>query len=78
MHSPPEAIEFDWPQLPVAAGAERLVRARIGSIDAALNSQLLQGNGARPALLHQRDTLANSLEHIQQHRQQVLVRQAIY
>lgn len=75
---PPPASELDWPQLPLAASAEHLVLARISSIDADLNRQLLQGNGARPALLRQRATLADGLAHIQRHRQQLLLRRAVY
>ena len=74
----PGTIELAWPQTPVAASAEHLVLARISSIDAALNRELLHGNGARPALLRQRETLTESLAHIQRHRQQMLVRQAVY
>lgn len=77
-HPPPWPPDPDWPQLPLAARAEHLVVARIGSIDATLNRQLLQGNGARPALLRQRETLTESLAHIQRHRQQLLVRQVVY
>ena len=77
-HPQPGASDLDWPQLPLAASAEHLVLARISSIDADLNRQLLQGNGARPALLRQRATLADGLAHIQRHRQQLLLRQAVY
>lgn len=75
---PHPGIELAWPQTPVAASAEHLVLARISSIDAALNRELLHGSGARPALLRQRETLTESLAHIQRHRQQMLVRQAVY
>ena len=61
-----------------AAGAEHLVRARIGGLDATLNRRLLEGEVAsRPALLRQRAALMESLAHLEQHRQQAIV-QAVY
>lgn len=69
---------YALPQLPAAAGAELLVRARIGGIDAALNRRLLQGDvHSRPALLRRRAALMESLTHIERHRQQAIV-QAVY
>lgn len=62
-----------------ASGAERLVRARIGDLDAALNQQLLHGQAARrPALLRERAALMESLLHLEQHRQRAFVQQAVY
>ena len=74
----PAANRHAMLQLPAAAGAEHLVRARIGGLDATLNRRLLEGEVAsRPALLRQRAALMESLAHLEQHRQQAIV-QAVY
>ena len=75
-HTEPNRYARSW--LP-ASGAEHLVRARIGGLDAALNQQLLHGQAAsRPALLRERAALMESLLHLEQHRQRAFVQQAVY
>ena len=75
-HTEPNRYARPWPP---ASGAEHLVRARIGGLDAALNQQLLRGQAARrSALLRERAALMESLMHLEQHRQRAFVQQAVY
>ena len=69
------------PMLP-PSGAERLLRARIGGIDASLNDQLLQETASvaerRERLLRERVELMESLMYIERDRQRELVHQAVF
>ena len=64
----------------VPTDAERLLRARIGGIDASLNNHLLDASGSdsRKQLLRQRVQLMESLLHIERNRQREFVRQAAF
>ena len=69
------------PMLP-PSGAERLLRARIGGIDASLNDQLLQETAGvaerRERLLRERVELMESLMYIERDRRRELVHQAVF
>lgn len=63
------------------AGPERLLRARIGGIDAALNEQLLEDKVELPereALLRNRVELMNTLADIERYRHHEFVRQVAF
>ena len=59
---------------------ERVLRVRIGGLDASLNDQLLRGANpdSRQALLRERVELMENLTTIERYRHSELVRQAVY
>ncbi len=64
-----------------SSGPERLLRARIGGIDAILNEQLLSDNvesQARESLLRDRVDLMNTLTDVERYRQHEFVRQVAF
>ena len=65
----------------LSTDAERLLRARIGGIDAALNGKLLDANvvaSSRTQLLRERVELMESLLQIERNGQREFVRQAVF
>ena len=67
--------------LPVSSDTERILRARIGGIDASLNQLLRQesqGTASRDRLLRERVDLMESLVYIERNRREALVRQVLF
>ena len=68
------------PALFAPSNVERVLRVRIGGIDASFNEQLLRGADpqARQALLRERVELMEDLKNLERYRQSELVRQAVF
>ena len=75
-----EAERRSMPALFAPSNVERVLRVRIGGLDASFNEQLLRGADpeARQALLLERIELMEDLKNLERYRHSELVRQAVF